>query len=305
MGRAFRIIKRILLGLAALIVLAIAALYGASEWMLRTRYDVNPQSIVIPTDAASLERGRHLTENVMHCGGCHGADLGGRIFFDAGLLVARVPAPNLTRGRGGVAASYSDADWVRAIRHGVRPNGRSLVVMPSAKFSRLPVPDLAAVIAYVKSRPAVDRELAPMRVGPIGRVMLLSDSHVLAARAVDHAKPIPDAAPTDVLAQGEHIANISGCTSCHGPDLTGGPEPAPGPANLTRIGLEGWSEADFVRTLRTSRTPDNRQLAPIMSPSFGQMTDEELHALWAYLQSVPAKGQKSARQLGKTPQVGD
>src|SRR5262245_21685983 len=106
MVRALRIIKRILLGLAALIVIALAALYGASEWMLRTRYDVRPQAILIPTDAAALERGRHLTENVMHCSGCHGNDLGGKIFFDAGPLVARVPAPNLTRGRGGIGASY-------------------------------------------------------------------------------------------------------------------------------------------------------------------------------------------------------
>jgi mono/diheme cytochrome c family protein len=307
MARAFKIIRKILFGLVVLFVTAIAGLYGASEWMLRARYDVRPQAVVIPTDASSLERGRHLTENVMHCAGCHGDDLGGKVFFDAGMLVARIPAPNLTRGRGGIAASYSEADWVRAVRHGVRPDGRPLVVMPSEKFALVTASDLAAVIAYVKSRPPVDRELGSKTVGPIGRFLLVSNStHVLPAKAIDHAKPIPDAAPTDLVARGEHIANISGCTSCHGADLTGGPEPSPGPANLTRAGLDGWTEADFVRTLRTSRTPDNRQLAAVMSPAYGQMTDGELHALWAFLQSVPAKGQKSARQLGRAPQqLGD
>ena len=77
------------------------------------------------------------------------------------------------------------------------------------------------------------------------------------------------------------------------------PNPRPGPANITRAGLAGWTEADFVRTLRTGRTPDDRQLAPIMSPAYGQMTDEELHALWTFLQSVPAKGAKTVRQQGR------
>ena len=267
MARAFRILKRALFVLVGLIVTAVAGLYGASEWMLRTRYDVRPQSIVLPTDPASLERGRHLTEHVMHCAGCHGDDLGGKLFFDAGPLVARIPAPNLTSGRGGIGTRYTDADWVRAVRHGVRPDGRPLVVMPSDGFSRLPASDLAAVIAYVKSRPAVDRDLAAKTIGPIGRVMLLSDpTHVLTATAIDHSKPVPEVVPSDVIAKGEHLANISGCTSCHGPDLTGAPTRRPAPRTSrgsgSTDGAKPISSARCARAVRRTTASSRRPCRP-------------------------------------------
>ena len=70
-------------------------------------------------------------------------------------------APNLTRGAGGVAAGYSDdAAWVRAIRHGLNPQGRALVIMPSEVFYFLSDEDLGALVAYVKSLPPVERSFA-------------------------------------------------------------------------------------------------------------------------------------------------
>ena len=33
-----------------------------------------------------------------------------------------------------------------------------------------------------------------------------------------------------------------------------------------------------------------------MPREYGRMTDEELHAVWTYLRTVPPKGEKTARQ---------
>lgn len=83
-------------------------------------------------------------------------------------------------------------------------------------------------------------------------------------------------------------------TPSHGADLNGAPFGPPGQQvptpNLTRGGeLAGWSEQDFFTTIRTGLTPKGHQLDKEMPwPYYGQMTDDELGALWLYLQSLPA-----------------
>jgi hypothetical protein len=82
------------------------------------------------------------------------------------------------------------------------------------------------------------------------------------------------------------------CRTCHGDALSGGkdPNPAAPPApNLSPAGeLGGWTEAGFVNTLRTGRTPGGRQLSDFMPwKYFGRLTDDELRAIWLYLQSLP------------------
>ena len=64
-------------------------------------------------------------------------------------------AANLTRGRGGIGATYSDEDWVRVLLHGVRKDGRSVVFMPSHDF-RFTRRDMGDIIAYFRSVPPVE-----------------------------------------------------------------------------------------------------------------------------------------------------
>ncbi len=79
--------------------------------------------------------------------------------------------------------------------------------------------------------------------------------------------------------------------------FSGGPIPGvppdwPTAANLTPGGeLANWSEKAFIDTLRNGFTPSGKQLDPQYMPwtTFGQMTDDELKAMWLYLQSLPAK----------------
>jgi mono/diheme cytochrome c family protein len=299
MKRVLRWIRRTVIVLAGLLVLALATLYVLTERQFRRHYDVTVQALTIPTDAASLARGKHLVDNVMNCHDCHDKDLGGRVLFDGGILMARLPGPNLTRGKGGIGSHYSDTDWVRALKHGLRRDGSPLVVMPSQWFSGLPESDMAAIVAYLKTVPPVDRELPSLRVGPMGRLLVMSDPKLIPAQLIDHTKPLAAAAPVELVARGEHLAGIAGCRSCHLSDLVGGGGPPPGSANITPVGIGAWTKEDFFRTLRTGQTPDNRTLSETMPRALGNMSDEELDAIWAYLKTVPPKGEKSPRQIAK------
>ena len=67
--------------------------------------------------------------------------------------------PNLTAGAGGVGATNTDEDWVRAIRHGVGHDCRGLAIMPARFFYYLSDEDLGALYAYLK-KSAVDSKIS-------------------------------------------------------------------------------------------------------------------------------------------------
>ena len=84
------------------------------------------------------------------------------------------------------------------------------------------------------------------------------------------------------------------CRACHGAALAGGKSSEPGAPpspDLTPGGvLAIWSASDFIETMRTGTTPYGRQLDPKFMPyqEYGRMTDEDLTAIFLYLQSLPA-----------------
>jgi cytochrome c553 len=279
-----------------LLLLFIAAgyVYIASERRLRRTYEAAPATVMVPTDSASIARGAHLANAVTTCTLCHAADGGGAVYADEGPL-GIIVGPNLTRGRGGAGGRLTDTDWVRAVRHGVRANGRSLIVMPSEVFAHLSDRDLAALIAYYRQLPPVDRELPATRFGPLGRMLLATGRlNLLVAPKTPRVTPV-DIEPSISPEYGHYLADISGCHGCHGYGLSGGrvagPPGLPPAANLTPRGaIAQWSEADFVRAMRTGVRPDGRVLDEFMPwRAYTGMTQDELSALWLYLQTVPPK----------------
>ena len=103
--------------LVGLLVLAFAVLYiiGSVKWSrLHGKYDVPVETIPIPTDQASIARGEHIA-TIRMCGDCHNEILSGGSETVPGLVT--LTFPNLTAGGGGVGATNTDQDWVRAIRH--------------------------------------------------------------------------------------------------------------------------------------------------------------------------------------------
>ena len=295
-----RVVKWIGIGvgsLLGLIVLALGVVYLLTQRRIDRRYEIAGHDVAVADDSATLARGEHVAD-VRGCRGCHTADLGGGPFIDV-PPVARLYAANLTGGKGGAAARYaSAADWERAIRQGVAPDGRPLLFMPAHEFYPVSDEDLGALIAYIRSRPAVDREPFVQSVGPVGRALFLSGKlPLLPAELIDHAAPRPTPPAVGVTPEyGAYLATT--CTGCHGMGFSGGPIPgAPPemaiPLNLTPdtvTGLGKWNEADFENAVRHGMRPNGVPLSKDMpSDQFKHFTDDEIAAIWTYLRSLPAK----------------
>lgn len=293
MSRPARIVLLILCVIAAILFLSASAIWGLSERALRRTYDAVHDELVIPTDSASIARGEHLTQ-VTGCTLCHGADLGGGIYADMGP-VGVVAGPNLTTGRGGAAATFTPQDWTRAIRRGVRQDSTSLIMMPSEVYVHLSQEDLGAIVAYLRARPGVDRDVPRSHFGPVGRALLAAGKlDILVAPKTPDYKYAARVEPAETPEYGRYLANISGCHGCHGFGLSGGrvagPPGLPPAGNLTPAGLGAWTEGDFVRAMRDGKRPDGTSIDEFMPwQQFARMTDSELKALWLYLQSVPPK----------------
>lgn len=252
-------------------------------------------------NAVALERararGEHLVQARFGCVECHGKDFGGGTMIDD-PAVGRLLGMNLTTGRGGVTARYTASDWDRMVRHGVKPDGTPSP-MPSSDYAAMSDQELSDVVAYIRSMPPVDRDVPRPALGPVGTFLMASGGIVLTAETYDHqqahAERPPDA--TAGVEFGRHLVSV--CTGCHGSELAGGPISGgppgwPSAANLTPHpdGLAGWTYEDFTRALREGRSKDGRALeAPMagMVTYAANLTDTELAAMWAYLESLPAK----------------
>ncbi len=249
-------------------------------------HEVPAEELVLPAEPERLARGAHLA--AVYCGDCHGDDFGGKMMIEDAAF-AMLPAPNLTRGRGGVGGQLDTAGWVRAVRHGVGADGRALFIMPSEYYVNFSREDLAAVVAHLAQLPPVDRELPQRRFGPVGRTLTGAGPlrGGFAALRIDHAAPFPVAPPAGATPEyGGYLARTFGCPACHGENFAGGPTHGapeiPSPNLTPGGGLGGWSEADFVDQART------REGEHMPWPALAKMTDEELQALWRFLASLPA-----------------
>ncbi|AKU91681.1 c-type cytochrome [Vulgatibacter incomptus] len=289
-------------GIAVLGLLLVASIGVGGAVLVAKRamarvHQVPDEPLAIGSKPEVIEEGRRLLA-ARGCAECHGADLGGGVVLDDPAL-GSLYAPNITLGRGSVVEGFRDADWVRAIRHGVKRDGRPIVIMPANEYYFLSDRDLSAIIAFAKTAAPVDRELPPHRIKPLLYVLTaLEVFPLLAANSIDHAAPREAVSEPEATKEyGRYLAKVQ-CQGCHGEGLGGGPPPGapaslPVPANLTpdeATGIGKWTEADFVRALREGRRPDGRELDPFMPwKNFRNLDETELHALWAYVRSVPAK----------------
>jgi mono/diheme cytochrome c family protein len=280
-----------LAGLVGILILAVVIVFVISNSRINRVYDFQVDPVVIPTDPATIERGQHLAVT-RGCVDCHGEDFSGGVLLDD-PAIGVIYAPNLTSGLGG-KADFSDMDWVRAIRHGVDPEGKPLFAMPSQDYYFMSDEDLGAIIAYLKQAPDVDNQTPEKSLGIMGRVFFVAGMFgPLPADVIDHAAQRPSAPIAGITEEyGAYLA--VNCIGCHGKDLAGGPIPGSEPgsplaANLTPAGaIADWTEADFLTAMHTGIRPDGSEIDRAMPWwSLGQMTDEELQALWIYMQSVP------------------
>jgi len=286
-----KILKWIGIVLGSLIVIAVVllgALYARGNARLTKRYDINPESVVIPMDEDSIKLGKHWASTL--CMNCHGEDLSGKPLVDDST-VGFVPAPNLTTGEGGAGDEFTDPDWIRALRHGVDPEGRALIGMPSMNYYYLNDKDLGALIAYLKTIPLVDHDTGEPNLSFMGRVLLAAGGfgkNILPAEVIDHNGARPAVIEPGVNAQyGSYLVRLGGCRDCHSENLTGGKSPEPGAPHapdLTPNGPVGtWSKDTFITSVRTMKGKGMpwEELKPL--------SDSDLEAIFLFLQALPAK----------------
>jgi mono/diheme cytochrome c family protein len=283
-----KFLRRLVMAIAVLLVViigAVAVILLTSP--LNRTYAVQVDMVSIPDDAESIARGEHLVQAVAVCTICHGQNLGGRLAFSDQFL-GQVHTPNLTSGAGGVGATYTDEDWVRAIRHGVNPRGRGLIFMPNDSYYYLTDDDLGAVIAYIKSVPPVDNTEAGRNLTLPAQVALTigASGQVMRTELIDHD------APRETASEGEYLVRVGGCSFCHGDNLDGGQglEPgAPPGSDLTQGGiLDSYTLEQFANALRFGETLDGRVINPLYMPwaGYSMMTDDEIEAIWDYLRAL-------------------
>ena len=243
----------------------------------------------------ALARGRHLVEARYACSACHGTNFAGGVMMDE-LPIATIRGPNITRGKGGLPADYSMADWDRIVRHGIKHDGRP-AMMPSEDFFAMTDQELSDIVCYISAHPPIDVEVPKPSFGPVGNVLLaLGKFPVSAERVSDHHRAHTRVAPpvADTAEFGAHLAAT--CSGCHRENLAGGPmlfgpPDWPEAANLTRHpdGLSSWTYDDFDRALTRGISKSGRPLREPMThvlPGTRAMTAVERKALWTFLATV-------------------
>ncbi|MGM0588434.1 MAG: cytochrome c4 [Bacteroidota bacterium] len=253
-------------------------------------YDIKIVDLDIPMDSISIQAGEHIA-HIRGCVECHGADLSGKEFANDGFF-GRLIADNLTSGKGGIGSQYTTKDWIRAIRHGVRPNGKPVIFMPSHEFNVLSKTDLENLIAYLQQIPPVDKTHPENAINIPVRVMytMTGAPHLFPVELIDHSQPlIQDIDKTDPVKYGEYLSTT--CMGCHRADFTGGtiagvPPEWPEATDITGnsyFATHGYD--DFKQVMRTGINAEGRQLNGTYMPwpVFKHLTDEELTALYAFL----------------------
>lgn len=258
-----------------------------------------------------LTRGRYITENVAGCMDCHsphdwtkhdapipeGMEGAGENFPIAGLP-GRITAPNLTPDRETGAGSWSDDRLARAIREGIGHDGRALFpIMPYQHYHSMSDEDLASVIVFLRS-------LKPVRNSLPATKLVFPVNYLIRSVPEPLAAPVAPPDLSTLVKRGAYLVNIAACSDCHTPqdahgmplaglDFSGGfilegPWGRVASANITpdASGISYYDEALFAQVMRTGYVKARKlnQIMPWMV--FGGMTDEDLHAVFAYLRTL-------------------
>lgn len=287
MKRIARYAGYTLAGLAGFVLLGMLIIYLWSEAILRRHYEAKPQP-VMAAPPVLVAQGYRLAR--LHgCLSCHGEGLTGNDVIGV-PAVGDIVAPNLTK----LAKERSDVELTVAMRQGIAPDGRGLLVMPSAVIARAPPEEMAAIIAWLRTLPVKDGYEKPFRLAMVGRLMLVLGDFRLQPIAVEqYARNTPlDLGPRHT--RGRQIAAAI-CAECHGPDVNGGPTPMADtnpsfgrPYNLPpSLDIVGAYDLDQFKTLlRTGVPPSGKNLGMMTSVAkrdLRHFTDEEIEALHRYL----------------------
>ena len=269
--------KWLITAVAAVLVgiplLALAYIYVASEQMLDRKYPLPPSSIHAASGAAAIARGDRLA-HAYGCTDCHRPNLEGTFIPDFGVW-----SLNLTQ----LARTFSDQDFDRAIRHGLRPDGTSVAeFMPSDAFQYMSDSDLADVLAFVRAHPPQGAPHAVPSYGIKLRVGLVLGIAKIGRAWFPLQKPALDLGPK--YERGRQIA-MTACGECHTTALHGETPPQPHhPPDLSIVAA--YDRPTFLKFMHTGKAAGNRELrmmSAVARVRVSHLSDADLDALYDYL----------------------
>jgi mono/diheme cytochrome c family protein len=238
-----------------------------------------------------IERGKHIAN--AFCTSCHsvskelplagGVDLGEDFPIPLGSFVSS----NLTPA--GPLKDWSDGEIFRAIRNGVDRDSRGLFVMSNFRGRNLSDEDIQALVAYLRSQPAVTTEIVDPPDQPVLLGFIMLGAGMLPAGQPPMTDVITAPSKGPNVEYGEYILSYQDCRDCHGENLLGGQEGQLAPFGPNLKLVKGWTQEQFIATLRTGVDPSDHALDPAKMPwkSIGRMDDEELTAIYLYLSNLP------------------
>lgn len=267
--------------LAAVAVAGYAYVFIASERELDRQFTLaDDAALVIPADVVEIAEGERIAR-LGGCMHCHGENLAGTVVDDIPNLV-RLVAPNIST----MLQTYSDAQLATILRKGVKPNGKSVLFMPSEMFRHLSDKDLARVMAFLRSKPAVAEGITEAtQLRPIGRLIIATGDFKPAAHAIE-SLPAADGSfdSSDPLSRGRYLT-MNYCSECHAQDLKG-----VAPINSPPLVVaKGYSLEPFTRLMQEGVGVGDRQfklMTPTAKARFTQFTPEEIAAVHSYLQTL-------------------
>jgi mono/diheme cytochrome c family protein len=258
--------------------------------------------------AADIARGKYVFGATGGCG-CHTVpkgpvNAGGRKYEGPyGTVYSTNITPDKETGIGG----WTDEQIITAIRLGRRPNGERLVpVHPYTVFNGMVEEDVKAVVAFLRTVPAVKRANLPKKTLPMFESVLLPAW----LTAFAPRETPPTAVPTSGTARGEYLVRaVAHCGECHTPRtmtmatdnsrfLAGnpkGPEDSEIP-NITPDPTTGltWSEEEIADYLGTGNKPDGDVAGGLMGEviegtlaGYKDMTKADRLAIARYLKTLP------------------
>jgi mono/diheme cytochrome c family protein len=249
-------------------------------------YLVSPVKIAMTAD--QVARGQQLSHI---CNDCHSTsgqyplDGSKDNFLAGGPPLGTLYAPNLTPG--GPLKDWSDGEVLRALREGIDKDGRPLMIMPSMAMHSLSDADAQAMVAFLRSQPAVEH-VTPARDLNVLAAAFLGIGMIPTSAQEPITQPVV-APPAGTPEYGLYLIRAMGCSDCHGQKLTGGGGGfAPAGPNLTLI-VPKWSQADFLNLFRKGLDPTGRVIGEGMpwknyNPS---LTDSELGDIYSYIHGLP------------------
>ena len=246
-------------------------------------------------------RGEYLAK-AGGCLGCHTEEKKGAAPYGGGREL-KTPfgtffGPNITPHPQSGIGRWSEADFLRAMRHGRRPDGANYFpAFPYPSFTKIRDADLRDLWAYLRTLPPSSQASREHDLPFYFRWRFLITFWKWFFFTPGPLAAVPGV--SDLVSRGAYLVQALGhCGECHTPrNFLGGPKRdrflAGGKdlPNLTPTGLEKWSDGDLKDFLTAGTTPDGdvpaEEMGEVIRNTTSQLTPQDLSAMIAYLRALP------------------